>query len=132
MLKAYFKEVVLIFLKLSTGIVIEPSIKCIVVCTCLDFIMYLSNSVICIYHFLCIRTVRLILCPSSDFFFSHFKVFCCDVLVILYMLAGSGLELITSVTAPLKGITVSSKISHEGRDYLNERLNQISMRKKTG
>ena len=54
------------------------------------------------------------------------------MLVILYMLAGSGLEMITSITAPPKGIIVSSKMSHEGRDYLNERMNQISMRKKTG
>ena len=44
------------------------------------------------------------------------------------MLAGSGLELITPVVASLKCITVSSKMSHEGRDYPSERLNQISMR----
>ena len=58
--------------------------------------MYLSNAVTCMHHVLCVRTVRWILCPCKDIF-SHFKAFCSDVLVTLYMLAGSGLELITPV-----------------------------------
>ena len=78
--------------------------------------MYLSNAVICMPRFLCVLTVRGFF-VQVKIFFSHFKAFCSDVLVTLYMLAGSGLELITPVAASLKGITVNSKMSHEGRDY---------------
>ena len=58
MLEANLKEIVIIFHNLSTGFVIEPSLKCIVVCTYLDFIMYLSNAVICMPHFFCVLTLR--------------------------------------------------------------------------
>ena len=111
-MKAYLKEIVIIFHNLSTGFVIEPSLKCIVVCTYLDFIMYLSNAVICMPHFffffVCSNTKR-ILCPSKLALRStHFKAFCSDVLVTLYMLAGSGLELIPPVAASLKSIKTES------------------------
>ena len=109
MLKAYLKEIFIIFHNLSTGFVIKPSLKCIVVCTYFDFIMYLSNAVICMPHFFLCSNTKRILCPSKLALRStHFKAFCSDVLVTLYMLAGSGLELITPVAASLKGIKTES------------------------